>query len=199
MTSPSRRERHKHERLDRIKAAAWALFSTQGYESTTIRQIAERADVAPATVILHAGDKAELLLLVFHDVIAKRIQPPETTSELPLPQTLLELLRPFIRFYGDYPELARAFFREFLYGKNRWQEQETRQAQAFLALLSQLIEARCRSGELKEGTDAELLAQTVFALYQTALQGWSCGALPLSEIESTLERQFIWLMEVHRA
>lgn len=199
MTSPSRRERHKQERLKRIKSAAWAFFSTQGYDATTIRQIAERADVAPATVILHAGDKAELLLLVFHDVIAERIQPPEATSQLPLPQALLGLLRPFIRFYGDYPELARAFFREFLYGKNRWQEQETRQAQAFLALLSRVIETRRSTGELKTDTSPDLFAQTVFALYQTALQGWSCGALPLCEIEGTLERQFIWLTEMHRA
>ncbi|PJI51941.1 TetR family transcriptional regulator, partial [Methylobacterium radiotolerans] len=46
----TRRDRHKQERLDRIRAAAWDLFRMQGYEPTTIRQISERADVAVGTV-----------------------------------------------------------------------------------------------------------------------------------------------------
>ncbi len=42
----SRRERNKLEKRDRIRQAAWELFISQGFDSTTTRQVATRAGVA---------------------------------------------------------------------------------------------------------------------------------------------------------
>lgn len=195
----TRRERHKQQRLERIREAAWQLFSTQGYEATTVRQIAEQADVSPATVILHAGDKAELLLLVFHDAIAQRLGVPAHEDGAPLDVALLRQLQPFLHFYGEYPELSRAFCREFLYGKNRWQEQEIQQAQRFIAHLAGIIDGYRRRGELRRDTDPTLLAELVFGLYQGLLQSWFCGAIAFESLEPRLAQQFRWQLEVHRA
>lgn len=195
----SRRERHKQQRLERIKAAAWHLFSTQGYEDTTVRQIAEEADVSAATVILHAGDKAELLMRVFHDAIAERIQPPQVTDDTPLDVLMLRQFQPFLNFYAEYPELARDFSREFLYGKSRWQEQEIQQAGRFIEHLAKLIEGCRGRGELRQDTDPTLLAELFFSLYQAALQTWFCGALSFDAMQAQLVRQFHWQAEVHRA
>lgn len=194
----TRRDRHKQERLRRIKQAAWHLFTTQGYSTTTIRQIAEQADVAAATVILHAGDKAELLLLVFHDAIAQRIKIPHVTEDRALDVTVLGLFQPFIRFYGEYPELARDFSRELLYGKNRWQEQEIQQAEHFIEHLAEVVKCSRDRGEMRKDTEPILLAQALFGLYQAGLQAWFCGALSFEAIEPTLTRQFKWQVEVHR-
>lgn len=46
---------------DRVLAAARELFSRQGLESATIEAIAETAEVGPATIYRHFGDKAGLL------------------------------------------------------------------------------------------------------------------------------------------
>lgn len=200
MTLPeTRRERHKQERLGRIKDAAWQLFSAQGYEATTVRQIAEQADVSAATVIQHAGDKAELLLLVFHEAIGTRIQTLHVPQDAPLDVTMLEIFRPFLGFYREHPDLSRTYMREFLYGRNRWQEQEIQQAERFLDFLAQVVEGLRRRGDLRPDTDARQTAELFFLLYQAALQVWCCGAMSFEEMERHLARHFAWQARVHRA
>ncbi|GHG12845.1 hypothetical protein GCM10017783_26000 [Deinococcus piscis] len=162
----SRRDRHKQERLERIKRAAWELFSTQGYESTTVRQIAEQADVSAATVIQHAGDKAELLLLVFNEAIGQRIKNLDVPENASLDVTMLRVFRPFLSFYQEYPELSRAFLREFLYGKSRWQEQEIRQAEQFIGFLTGIVKTCQGRGEVRKDADPLLLGQLFFLLYR---------------------------------
>src|SRR6185295_9245740 len=63
-TSPtlSRRDRNKAEKLSRIEAAARALFDELGYDATTTRAIAHRADVAAGTLFTYFPEKKQLLL-----------------------------------------------------------------------------------------------------------------------------------------
>lgn len=56
-----RQERRKRRTRQAIQAAALELFAERGYRETTIKDIAERADVAPRTVTLHFPAKEELL------------------------------------------------------------------------------------------------------------------------------------------
>lgn len=56
-----RRERRKQQTRERIIAAAAASFAEQGFDGTTFDHIAERADVARATVFNYFSDKQELL------------------------------------------------------------------------------------------------------------------------------------------
>lgn len=57
---PGLRERKKRETRKTIAAAALDLFSRQGFQNTTIAQIAEAADVAPRTVSSYFPVKEEL-------------------------------------------------------------------------------------------------------------------------------------------
>lgn len=54
------RERHKRERRERIAAAALKLFDAQGFQATTIAEIAELADVSPRTISSYFPVKEEL-------------------------------------------------------------------------------------------------------------------------------------------
>ena len=53
--------------------AAWALFTELGYDGTTTKAVAERAEVAAGTVFVHARDKADLLMMVMHDRLAAMV------------------------------------------------------------------------------------------------------------------------------
>ena len=64
--SPVRQEQAAQTRA-RIVAAAGALFETQGYARTSIRQIAERAEVAPDTVYAVFGAKTRVLTAVIDE------------------------------------------------------------------------------------------------------------------------------------
>ena len=58
-------EENKRDKYERILAAARELFSTRGYERTTMEAIADRAGVAKGSVFFHARSKAALLNQVF--------------------------------------------------------------------------------------------------------------------------------------
>lgn len=59
------------ERHGDIAAAARALFLTQGYEATTVDQIARAAGVSRATVFRHAGTKDDILFARYERVLAE--------------------------------------------------------------------------------------------------------------------------------
>lgn len=48
---PGLRERKKTRTREAIRAATYGLIRQQGYEATTVEQIAERAEVSPSTVL----------------------------------------------------------------------------------------------------------------------------------------------------
>jgi AcrR family transcriptional regulator len=63
-TQLSRRERLKLEREQRILDAAAVVFAQNGYHQTTIRDVAQRADVADGTIYNYFDSKFDLLLAI---------------------------------------------------------------------------------------------------------------------------------------
>jgi len=57
----SRRDRKKRETRQRIISAAIRLFDEQGYEETTVEQVAKAADVDPKTFFNYFRTKADVL------------------------------------------------------------------------------------------------------------------------------------------
>ena len=64
-----RRERRKLEVRSRIYSAARELFTKQGFEATTVDEIAAVADVAPATFFNHFQSKQTLLTLMTGELV----------------------------------------------------------------------------------------------------------------------------------
>ncbi|MFF9621757.1 TetR/AcrR family transcriptional regulator [Streptomyces griseosporeus] len=56
------RERKKTKTRQAIRAAAHRLIEEQGYEATTVEQIAERAEVSPSTVFRYFPTKEDIVL-----------------------------------------------------------------------------------------------------------------------------------------
>lgn len=59
------RARNRLSKEAAIRKAATRLFLEKGYEATTLREVAEAADVGFGTVFNYANDKAGLLAMVF--------------------------------------------------------------------------------------------------------------------------------------
>ncbi len=62
MTEATLRERSRVKRRAAIEQAALRLFATQGYDQTTIAQVAAEAEVAPRTVSMYFTSKLHLAL-----------------------------------------------------------------------------------------------------------------------------------------
>ena len=84
----TRRERKKRQTRRLLAETALRLFTEQGYEQTTVAQIAEAADVAPRTVFNHFpakedvlfGDEDEAAEIPLRTIADRR--PGESVSEL---------------------------------------------------------------------------------------------------------------------
>lgn len=60
-TSTSLRDRKKDATRQLLEDVAWDLFSTQGFDATTVQQIADRANVAPRTFFRYFPTKEAVL------------------------------------------------------------------------------------------------------------------------------------------
>jgi AcrR family transcriptional regulator len=80
------RSRKKTKTREVIEDAALTLFAEQGYDSTTLEQIAERADISTATFFHYFRGKADVVLSGYASQIAPLCQAilerPSTESEL---------------------------------------------------------------------------------------------------------------------
>jgi AcrR family transcriptional regulator len=87
----TRYERKKQRTRALIRETAWELFTARGYDATTIKAIADAADVAPRTVTIHFPAKDDLLFADDDYFGADRLEHRLTTR--PAGQPALETLR----------------------------------------------------------------------------------------------------------
>ncbi|MDN3351682.1 TetR family transcriptional regulator [Actinomadura sp. DC4] len=76
---PGLRERKKAKTKAAIQEHAVRLFRAQGYDATTVEQIAEAAEVSPSTVFRYYPTKEDLVITDDYDpvlIAAFRAQPP---------------------------------------------------------------------------------------------------------------------------
>jgi AcrR family transcriptional regulator len=170
---PDRRFRREQEIRRRILEAAIACFLEKGYEATTIDEIAERADVARATVFNHYAEKQELLTAY----LARRRQElvgllrRETRADLSARQQLydaLDLLATFNeRDVAESRELIGAWWRS---GGTTTRDPHTG------VVLAEVIVAGQRSGEFRSEIDPALVGRLILDAYAGLVLRWVSAA-----------------------
>ena len=93
--SPGLRERKKAKTRAAIQAAALHLFERQGYQATTVDQIAEMAEVSQSTFFRYFPSKEDVVLLDRYDPLllaALLAQPAELSPIAALRRTLRSVL-----------------------------------------------------------------------------------------------------------
>lgn len=106
-----RKEREKTEMKKLITDAAMRTFLTEGYDKTSIRNIAESIEYSPGTIYLYYKDKDELLYEVQRQAYGKLLAvfSANVTSSDPL-ERLAQLGRTYIDFGLKNPELYDLMF-----------------------------------------------------------------------------------------
>ncbi|MEU1055063.1 TetR/AcrR family transcriptional regulator [Streptomyces sp. NPDC005876] len=67
-TMDGTKQRRRGDTRQRIQDVALELFAEQGYEKTSLREIAERLDVTKAALYYHFKTKEEILVSIFEDL-----------------------------------------------------------------------------------------------------------------------------------
>ncbi|WP_442819263.1 TetR/AcrR family transcriptional regulator [Streptomyces sp. NBC_01236] len=86
------RERKKIKTREAIRTATYALVREQGYDATTIEQIAERAEVSPSTVFRYFPTKEDIVLTdEFDPLIMEEVR--ARPADEPWPVTIRYVMR----------------------------------------------------------------------------------------------------------
>jgi AcrR family transcriptional regulator len=171
------RARHKRDKRERLRAAAWHLFTTVGYAETTTRAIAERAGVGTGTLFLYARDKSDLLFLVFEERLREAVD--EGFRTLPLDAGMnaqvLHVFERLFAMYGENAAVSRQFVKEFPGAEGPNADRVNALTFAFLQRVAGIVERAQARGEVRKSALPVLVAQTFFAIYYMSLMTWLVG------------------------
>jgi AcrR family transcriptional regulator len=187
--TPGRRERKKLETRERIFESSVALFAAHGYDSTTMEQIGERADVSRATVFNYFARKEDIvfewfgrLLVEFATALAEDDQHTvDSTSRL---QRAFRVLAD--RYEAD-PATGRAMVRAWQRAGGPLLADESDAPE----LVADAVRAGQQAGDIPGGVDPDRTALILFDVYLGVLYRWvadETGQLALGEqLTATLD------------
>jgi AcrR family transcriptional regulator len=165
MGSKERREREKESLRQEILDAARELFAEQGYESVSMRKIAERIEYSPTTIYLYFNDKDELLFSLCQETFAKLVKYIETIGDArtcPV-QKLKRGLRAYVDFGLQYPNHYKVTFMQSLRPETmeRYRTEGSMGQKAFDRLCD-LVQACVEQGRFAE-YDTALISHSLWA------------------------------------
>ncbi len=164
----NRAERRKNELRERILAAAFELFLSQGVSATRIDEICERADIASRTFFNHFPTRqdmvralAESRLVNLHDVVFAR-------SDEPIPQRLVGVFDDIATTLVDSGETYREMIGEMMaaadYGAQR--------GSPFHDTFVELVKDGLARGEIHTRHDPQIVADIIVGALSGALANW---------------------------
>ncbi len=175
------RERNKMDKLTRIRSAALELFQAKGYEATTTKEIAEKADVAIGTVFMYANDKRDLLFLIFNDALDVVVDNAFSSidSRKPLSTQAFEVFSHFYAAFHKQVLLARLLLRELVFfseGKQAAQYMENRRR--IIAQLERMTQDAILKKTIGANGDVTRIANVFFFLYSGEVRLWLSDETP---------------------
>jgi AcrR family transcriptional regulator len=175
-----------------ILDAATELFAKQGYEETTIADIAQAAGVAVGTVYLYFRNKHEIYSSVSIDwvaSIARVLQDPAILA-LPIRQVPRAVIEASFRICRENKELMPLFQVDVQSAEEIWQHKlaEGSLARAIDVFLRQAIE----QGQLVP-FDTEMYAKILFGMVHSVL--YECFCIEQGENEEIYRERTIEVVE----
>jgi AcrR family transcriptional regulator len=182
--APTRRALAKQQTRAKVLAAARRLFSEQGYEGATIRDIASAAGMSTGAVFANFTDKSDLFReIMLTDMVALGEAMSEAAAQgNGVEDALLKIFVAGYRFYQTQLPLARAAFSVGWSPEDGPALRNAPPVKVMTSLIGAQLERAEKNGELTQGAASPLRTQMLFDAYlanydQAIFQSWSLDAL----------------------
>ena len=173
VASEGRRQRKKRQLRAHIYETARQLFLKHGYEASTVAQIAEAADVAPATFFNHFSSKSAVLAEMTSEV-SEHLQ-ALVDQQLKRPVSAQDRILGFAdAVASDVAEargLARDVLLELMRGRARPGEDAPYLSPVHEPFATMIREGQV-AGEVRTDLDATFLAEMVLGALNVAMSHW---------------------------
>lgn len=184
---PSKRERNKQEKRDRILTAARDAFRSRGYDQTTLREVASAAGIGTGTLFLYAETKEALLVLVFKDELGPVFD--HAFGTVPPGDLLSQLLHVFAiitEHHARDPAIARPFVQELLVIGPHERSELLGFVRGWHEQVTNLVAGALVRGEIDPDIAADALSTYVLDLFLAGLRRWMTDRTSRAEFEHSL-------------
>lgn len=158
--------------------AAVTLIAEQGFSSTTVDEIAERAGVAKGTVYYNFASKNELfeeLLRHGIELLATSLQEAADASADrggSRVDALDAMIRAGLVFIARYPALTQLYVAELWRTNRAWQSTLMVVRERAITVVEGVLREAVAGGELSEDIDIPLTASALFGMVLVAALDW---------------------------
>ena len=170
MEKLSRRELNKIQCRQRILKASRQLFSTKGYEETTMEDVADRAEVSKATLYNYFPGKDSLLLGIAEAELGQICQLIE--GELSQVPSALERLRQVLEAFVLDSMCYISLSRKITYLNSCEDSDLFATRLEMVQILRGLVLQAQQQGELRRDVGTDAVTELVMGLYLTAQFQW---------------------------
>ena len=146
-TAISRKRTAIEEEILRVAADK---FGQQGYQATTLDEIAVAAGISRAAFYLYFPNKEELLRRMYHQVIASSQVAVEhiAAEKLPVAERLRRIIRHQVRYMATNIPLTQVFFSEIFNLRPELGQWVKRANRAFGVVIERVVSEGVQTGEL---------------------------------------------------
>ncbi|MFI9718717.1 TetR/AcrR family transcriptional regulator [Streptomyces sp. NPDC052396] len=176
--------------------AAVTLIAEQGFSSTTVDEIAERAGVAKGTVYYNFASKTVLFEELLRDGIELLTVSLQQASEETAARggtrvdALDAMIRAGLEFIARYPSLTQLYVAELWRTNRAWQSTLMQVRQKAIAVIESVLREAVDRGELSTEIDIPLTASALFGMVLVAALDWQSfqPERSIDEVHAALSR-----------
>ena len=189
----SRRERKKVEARQRLYKAAIHLFITKGYESTSVQEITDLADMAKATFFNYFPTK-EHVLAAYHIEMTNAILNTLTARSISSPaQAVMDALSVFAEWAEKSVSIGRILLR-IVFGSDVLASIDQENEKKFYLWFEGQIQNAVRIGEMDSALDVPLFTSLIVAVLSSTAQEWFLSEQSF-DLKAALESRIGFLLK----
>lgn len=157
------------ERRAEIIASAAAAFQEEGYDKTTLNDIATRAGTDRASVYYYASSKEELFQQVCSGMLAANLAAAEEIAErsLSAPEKLELIMAHHLKTHEQgYPQWTVLVqeLRRVTDASTAWSRDEVKRMRRYEAVVRSILEEGIEDGSLRSDIDPALAMHAIFGM-----------------------------------
>ncbi|WP_167555465.1 TetR/AcrR family transcriptional regulator [Gottfriedia acidiceleris] len=144
---------------DKIIAAALALFSKNGYEGTSLTEIAKVVGIQKPSIYNHFKSKEDIFLTIYENILWLHVKKVDELmgkiSELSAKEQLYQILNLTFEYYIEFEEQSTFVNRAVFFSpeplKDQLHKQFMESEEAMSTILRSVIDKGIKNGEIRTG------------------------------------------------
>lgn len=186
------REEKKQKTKKAILAAAVELFAKNGFEKTSISQLARTAGVGKGTVYGYFKTKQDILQAFCEDELEyiREQLTKKTNSDAPVIEQLVTIFMAEFEYVTRNPEFGRLYMQEMVFPRKVEQDEQQAFDNPFFDMIFPILQKAQNRGELRSELELLHLCGHFFALFLLLIHAWYANILESKDAEEAITSMF---------